>query len=114
MDIPPSPAQPVFVGSYQDGEQDRVRYEHPATQGEFLYAARHRKGVEVISIADLKNPHQIAVIRTENAWATLPDSGFLFIADGDGEELEPAQAFIAYWFALATFYPDLEIYQGWN
>jgi hypothetical protein len=76
--------EPGFVNLYRNPERNDVRYEHPATQNGYLYAARHQAGVEVLSLEDPENPQPVAEIPSVNAWATLPDSNLLFIADGGG------------------------------
>ncbi|NOZ74957.1 MAG: DUF1573 domain-containing protein [FCB group bacterium] len=73
---------PIEINSYSDPETPNARYEHPAIQGNSLYAARHRDGVEILNISVPGSLTQRAVISTQNAWATLPAGDLLFIADG--------------------------------
>ena len=70
---------PQHVQTYHAG--GAIRYEHPAVQGSYLFAARHQDGIEILS---LNNITPITVIPTFNAWASLPDDSILYVADGSG------------------------------
>ena len=77
-----NPGIPEFVANYIDPEYDGLRYEHAEVSGSILFLSRHQQGVELVNIAQPQYMSQIAVIPTENAWATLTNDSLLIVADG--------------------------------
>lgn len=73
---------PTFMNTYIDQSRASVRYEHPETSNDLLFASRHQDGVEILSLSDPIHPYQLSVIPTGNAWATLASDSILYIADG--------------------------------
>jgi len=77
-----NPSDPHQVGTYSDPNVDGLRYEHGETHLSNLYLSRHQHGIEVMSIIQADTPVPIALIPTDNAWASLAREDHLYIADG--------------------------------
>ena len=71
---------PQHVQTYHAG--GAMRYEHPTVQGNYLFAARHQDGIEILSLDNPNNITPLTVIPTFNAWASLADDTILYVADG--------------------------------
>jgi hypothetical protein len=61
-------------------------YEHSDGFGEYLFAAAHTDGVEIIDISDPSFALSAALVPTDNAWAVevSADGHYLYVADGAG------------------------------
>ncbi len=73
---------PTFMNTYIDQSRSSIRYEHPETRNNLLFASRHQDGVEILSLSDPVQPYQLSIIPTNNAWATLATDSLLYVADG--------------------------------
>jgi len=75
--------QPIHVRTMTElVNNEVVRYEHTEVQNDLLFASRHQHGVEIFDIHVPSTPNPLATVPTENAWSTLADGNYLYVADG--------------------------------
>jgi hypothetical protein len=72
---------PQHIGDYGTPGKS---YEHTDGSGDYLFAATHTDGVEIINVSVPSSPQFVSEIATENAWAVEEVAGLLYVADGTG------------------------------